>query len=530
MAETTKIIEIIEEKEQIAAAAVPRESAQEGRGQPGEDFNRQATVESVTQMLVDRGYTPERRNGGGKRSFTRSGKSPREGTSGTLFEDRLVYYNFSSNDPFLAENEGYSPFGLYAQLEHSGNYSAAAKGLSREGYGDPPEKQKSGDRDTGTPLGSTPTSSTPEAVMQTEQPARLPEENTLARMVLDFQAFNAIEFLPRKSYLGPWLMEQSIGMVYAWRGGGKTFFGLGVLDAVTKGTGFGPWTVGDEPVPTLLLDAEMPSTLLQGRSREMGIGQGTKAPAMVLSMDYAVAHGLPMGNLLSEQWRNSMTSILLAAGVKLFLLDNVSSLSPFGDENSKEPWAPVNQWLLFLRFRGISTLLFHHAGKSGTQRGFSGREDNLDTTIVLKQPASYRITDGCKFTCHFEKNRVEKDLHLLEPITMTYQGGIWTYTTEKQQAVVKNVKGKLHNALEILRKLYKKQGKNLAKSGRPAEEANVLYIDWREACNHAGLYSRSDAFGRAVETLLVHGLIKFDEKRVFVYPVDWLTKTDSESY
>jgi hypothetical protein len=80
--------------------------------------------------------------------------------------------------------------------------------------------------------------------------------------------------------------------------------------------------------------------------------------------------------------------------------------------------------------------------------------------------------------------------------------------------------GKMKEALDTLRRVQRRYAKNLAKSGRPNDSPPVSYSDWRAACMDAGLYSRTDKFGNAVEKLLLANLIKFDESRGSVYPSD----------
>jgi len=109
-----------------------------------------------------------------------------------------------------------------------------------------------------------------------------------------------------------------------------------------------------------------------------------------------------------------MKSILMTRDVKLFVLDNLASLTPGIDENKKMEWDPINQWLLDLRFAGIATMIKHHTNKSGDQRGTSAREDNIDNSISLRKPHDHTPEDGAKFICHFKKSRVrQKYLHLL---------------------------------------------------------------------------------------------------------------------
>ena len=69
----------------------------------------------------------------------------------------------------------------------------------------------------------------------------------------------------------------------------------------------------------------------------------------------------------------------------------------------------MQNWLLWLRRRGISVLLVHHAGTNGRQRGTSRREDALDTVIALRRPEDYSPEQGARFEIHLEKlrNRVD---------------------------------------------------------------------------------------------------------------------------
>ena len=100
-----------------------------------------------------------------------------------------------------------------------------------------------------------------------------------------------------------------------------------------------------------------------------------------------------------------MKSILLARGIKLWVADNLASLTRGIDENSKRDWDPINQWLLELRFAGISTIFMHHTNKAGGQRGTSGREDNINVSIMLTAPPTRAPEDGAKFTVEFSKCR-----------------------------------------------------------------------------------------------------------------------------
>jgi hypothetical protein len=235
-----------------------------------------------------------------------------------------------------------------------------------------------------------------------------PKKATLEDVVLMAKDFTALELPPKKKLLNPWLTEQSITLISGWRGTGKTWLALSILDAVSRGVSFGSWEA-ETSVPCLLLDGEMPAQDINERIKDLDIDS-----VYIYSDAYANSLGLSRANLLSETWRSTMKRILLTRGIKLWVIDNLASLAGGSDENTKKEWDPVNTWLLDLRFAGIATIMLHHVGKEGMQRGTSAREDNIDNSIILKRPFDYTPEDGCKFIMHFTKARVRtQDLGLI---------------------------------------------------------------------------------------------------------------------
>ena len=96
-------------------------------GRPGDDFNARGDVRA---LLARHGWTlavP-----GENEYWRRPGKD--RGWSAT-FKDR-VFYVFSSSAPPFEPNRAYSPFSVYAMLEHGGDFQNAASRLRAEGYGD----------------------------------------------------------------------------------------------------------------------------------------------------------------------------------------------------------------------------------------------------------------------------------------------------------------------------------------------------------------------------------------------------------
>ena len=240
-----------------------------------------------------------------------------------------------------------------------------------------------------------------------------PKKASLEDAILETQDFNTVTLPPKRQIIEPWLSEQSISLVAGWRGTGKTWFAMSLLDAITRGEPFGPWDMGI-CVPCLYLEGEMPAQDVRDRLKDLNPDQDRKQPLYVYSDAYANTLGLPRANLLAETWRTTMKRILTTRGVKLWVVDNLASLAGGIDENSKKDWDPINTWLLELRFAGIATILLHHTNKGGGQRGTSAREDNIDTTIMLKRPFDYVPEDGAKFIVNFQKARVAtKDLILI---------------------------------------------------------------------------------------------------------------------
>ncbi|MDY6951017.1 MAG: AAA family ATPase [Thermodesulfobacteriota bacterium] len=276
-------------------------------------------------------------------------------------------------------------------------------------------------------------------------PYEPPKKATLEDAVLESTDFRALDLPEKKMLLAPWLTEDALGLDSGWRGAGKTWMALGILDAVTTGQPFGPWEPGD-PVPCLFLDGEMPVQDVRARLRDTDHGIERKAPLYIYSDSYANQLGLPRAHLASEKWRTTMKRILLTRHIKLWVVDNLASLASGLDENSKKDWDPINSWLLELRFAGISTIMLHHVGKEGNQRGTSAREDNLDFSITLKRPHDYTPEDGCRFILHFSKARVATE-HL--PLLQDHEFKlvhdetgrlVWTWGSTKKQNKVEVIR------------------------------------------------------------------------------------------
>jgi putative DNA primase/helicase len=259
-------------------------------------------------------------------------------------------------------------------------------------------------------------------------------EPVFASAILESADFRRLDMPLRKSLLHPIIQEQQIILCTGPRGIGKTWFGTSCADAVTRNQDLGPWKAG-ESAAVLYLDGEMAAADTQSRDRILNPHNDRKSPLYIYSDAYANSLGLPRANLLNPAWRESMCKILTEKNVKLFIIDNIASLASGIDENAKKDWDPVNSWMIGLRFKGISTFMQHHTNKDGGQRGTSAREDNVDLSILLKQPPNYQPENGADFIVSFTKARLPlEDLKYVQDYRFTLgkdRSGntIWTWAT-----------------------------------------------------------------------------------------------------
>jgi len=236
--------------------------------------------------------------------------------------------------------------------------------------------------------------------------------------------------LPKRSLLlGPWLAEASINMVFADRGIGKTFFCLSAAIAIANGDGF----IGYEapaPASVLYLDGEMQAAAMQERFKALG-GANTKAELFIYTPDVQDQDsGTP--DLGIDTGRSEVNALIEQVEPKVVFIDNISTFIRSGNENEADSWAPVQEWLVQLRKRGIAIVLIHHANKEGKQRGSHKKEDVMDVVIQLKRPDDYIAgEDATRMIVRYTKARhlEAKDTRDSEATLRNESGTlVWTYS------------------------------------------------------------------------------------------------------
>ena len=227
--------------------------------------------------------------------------------------------------------------------------------------------------------------------------------NAILRAV-DVGELARLQFREREPLLSPWLHSQDLCMVFGSRGIGKTHLLLPVAFAVATGTKFLDWQA-PKPRKVLYLDGELPGQVLQRRLL-MHCEDRTPAPGYlrIFTPDLPEMEERGLPDLSTYEGQDEINS-MIEADTALVIVDNLSCWVRRGKENEGESWLPMANWTLSLRRRGIATILVHHAGKDGTQRGSSKREDLLDISIQLRRPQDYDARHGAKFELSFTKAR-----------------------------------------------------------------------------------------------------------------------------
>lgn len=213
-----------------------------------------------------------------------------------------------------------------------------------------------------------------------------------------------LDIPPREYLLDPILREKEAALIHAWRGVGKTYFGLELSFAVASGGSFLQWHA-PRPRPVLYVDGEMPARTMQERLAAI-VKASDRADDFDpgnLMLVCADLQDAPLPNLSTIM--GQMLLEPLVAKADLILIDSISTLAGYGRENEAESWLPMQAWALELRRRGKSVVILHHDGKAGQQRGTSRKEDILDIVIGLRRPPDYDPREGARFEVHFEKGR-----------------------------------------------------------------------------------------------------------------------------
>jgi hypothetical protein len=289
----------------------------------------------------------------------------------------------------------------------------------------------------------------------------MPWPEALQRAIITSVEFRRLLLRPKALLLGDWFAEGDLGFIYAKRGTGKTWLAIGIAEAVSLGTQLGEWKA-HAPVKVLYVDGEMPPDLT--RARMKGLELKPNQNLEILNHELLFDATQRSMNITHLDLQASITDRCLTTGVKVLILDNLSTLAAGMKENDADAWEMVNQWLLILRRHRIAVVIVHHAGRSGEMRGTSRREDNVFWIIALEDLKQSAGTSEERKGAHFI-SRFTKPSRNIQNEMPSYR---WHFVTGKNGMVT--VSCEEAEELEIFRKIIEE---GVIRCGEIAEEMKV---------------------------------------------------------
>ena len=213
------------------------------------------------------------------------------------------------------------------------------------------------------------------------------------------------EKLPLRSVLvrddngTPVLYASSLNQIFARAGQGKTMLVHGLINCLIHGGEFLRYR-SDGDYRVLVADGELPGAQLQERIQQL-IGPSS-GRLMLMSPERMPSHTFP--KLSDPNWQEEFSKRVDALKPDVIVFDTLTACFRF-DTNDADSWMQVNQFFISLRLKGYCVIIVHHAGKSGSQRGRTDGDDNLDLSIKLDRPKGWAPGDGLDTVVTYEKVR-----------------------------------------------------------------------------------------------------------------------------
>ena len=335
---------------------------------PIDDFNERGDIASV---LTNHGWTLK--SEGDQQYWFRPGKT--SGSHSATFNGK-VFYTFSSSAEPFEPSKGYSPYHVYAKLEHADDFGAATKALREQGYGvdesavdlsgilasvTPQEADHCDDRELGTSNA-------------------IEEEVAVDDGIEPLNVIRAgkIEIKAPQWLLRGMLEQDSFAMIFGSPEAGKSFLAIDWGCRVATGE---PWRGHDVKQGAVYYLAG------EGQS---GIGRRFKAWAIhnatdITEADIFVVDAISATNVV-DQMRLDKTVKLCGKKPMMIVLDTLARNFGGGDENSTQDMSHFIAACDAIRKKYKCTLLVvHHSGHDKKDRA----RGSIALTAALD--ASYKV-------------------------------------------------------------------------------------------------------------------------------------------
>lgn len=362
----------------------PKPKAQGQPKTPGEEFNERGRVRDV----LERHGWQYLRPGPKGELWARPGVNH---ASATLYPDGGLYV-FSSNAAPFDSGRVYDPFGVYARLEHGGDFKAATKKLG-EYLNGPAEEieleiEETSDQPRLTSGGPQPTPSDSDP----DDPDSDPVLNSLSMGEFMNTIFPTPRPVLRGLYGGDWGLVVGIGSV------GKTTFMNGLVTALTAGRPFEPFIPnGAGPKRVLYLDWESNPFRLQNQMDAIR-GELTDAELARCDANFRIliepeVNGAPM-RLTDAAHLKLLAKAMKQMQIDLLVVDTLAQACALNDENSNSEVQSkvVVPMRRLARYTGAAILLLHHEGKGKAQGGENYTQYRMRGASALIDGARYSIT------------------------------------------------------------------------------------------------------------------------------------------
>jgi len=343
----------------------PRSSrpAKPGELSPGDDYNRRGDIQS---LLMENGWQPTGRKAADGEHWRRPGKN--KGQSATLFNNSNLYVFSTNAAPFESETN-YSPFGIYACLKHNGDFNAAAKELSRQGYGIKAESQDetAAEREAVSEqnqVGDTSiyTKNDVDSTPNSAFPPLIPDQTRLIGVVTERPAEPDYIIMFKGGGL---VTKRVVGSMSAAGGTGKTRLFSNIANMSAEG---GKWGLFEapEPLKVLFLCAEETQDDLD---RMLWDACGGSFPENLFAASVKGKVGplmeLKDGNpARSEWWHWLDQTIINHPGLDLLLLDPKSRFYGLSENDNDHNTAWVACLEALTEKNGIAIWFSHHVPKN----------------------------------------------------------------------------------------------------------------------------------------------------------------------